>query len=147
MTGWHIAHLLALGAWAGLVMTEAVIEIAGHRSASLAYAVARFHRSIDLFVELPLLGAVLLTGSVLFHRATPNTALWIKVVFAHGAIAANLACVYLVLRRARLAEGGPDQADSGALRRLTRLIFGAFIVGIPLALVALVLGGSRLGWW
>ena len=144
MKGWHIAHLLSLGAWAGLVLTESVMELVGHRSDRLRYAVARLHRAIDLWVELPLLALVLLTGTVLLLSVQPDAALHIKVTCGLIAIAANVACVILVLLRARIAEAG---ADVRTHDRLTTRIFLTASVGMPLALVALYLGGARHGWW
>lgn len=144
MNGWHIAHLLSLGGWAGLVLTESVMELVSHRSERLRYAVARLHRAIDLWVELPLLALVLVTGVILLLSVQPDGALHMKVTCGLTAIAANVACVFYVLKRGRIAETG---VDVRAHDRLTKRIFLTASVGMPLALVALYLGGARQGWW
>jgi len=141
---WHSLHLIVLGAWAGLVAGELVIETAGRRSAELRRAVARFHHVIDLYVELPLLAGVVLTGSILLVDAQPDARLWTKVGFGLGAVATNLACVYPVVRRGREAGISPNDES---FNRFTPWVYRAAGLGVPMALVALVLGGQRAGWW
>jgi hypothetical protein len=53
----HVAHLMTLGIWLGIVMTEALFEFSGSDADSLR-AAARFHYTVDLFGELPVLSAV-----------------------------------------------------------------------------------------
>ncbi len=141
---WLTLHLVVLSAWAGLVGAETVLEVTGRRRAALGEAVARFHYWIDVLVELPLLAGVLVTGAVLLSEARLDALLWVKVGAGLGAVAANGACAVAVIARQRLARSGASEA---ALAPLTRRVFRTAIVGGPLALVALWLGGERVGWW
>jgi len=59
-------HLVMLSLWGGVVATEAVIEVYPFRQRELHTATIRFHYWIDLLVELPLVLAVIATGSALF---------------------------------------------------------------------------------
>jgi hypothetical protein len=58
----HVAHLIVLGMWLGVVITEALFEFAASDAESLR-AAARFHYRVDKFGELPILFAVLVTGT------------------------------------------------------------------------------------
>ena len=143
-TGWHVAHLLALGVWAGLVAAELMIEVGGARQPALRGAVARLHHLIDVYVEAPVLVAVVGTGTVLLTRTAPDALLWTKVALGLGAVGANAACVVVVVRRGRAAAAG---AADETVAPLTRWVFRSAFVGVPLGLAALLLGGGRVGWW
>jgi hypothetical protein len=129
----HVAHLIAVAAWAGLVLAEGALELGARDEASRRFA-ARLHYRLDLLFELPLLGVVLGTGSVLAARSWPFTTLhWVKVGAGLVPVAINLACVYGVVARFRA------QDDPAALERWTRRILLA-AVGAPFFLVAATLG-------
>lgn len=142
--GWLIGHLVALSAWAGLVMGEIVLEVSGIRMPRLRDAASRLHYFIDVFVEIPLLGAVVLTGAMLLASTSHvDAALWLKVSMGLGAVSVNSVCAGFVIARYRKAEAG----DSAGVDRLTRWIVMTVVVGLPLGLAALWLGGRRAGWW
>ena len=131
---WHIAHLAALGLWAGLVAAEGVVELSARTDEERRFA-SRLHARMDAIVELPLLCAVLLTGAVLVSRAWPLSPLhWVKVIAGLLAVSANLWCVVHVFARQR------RQADPVELRRQGRLVRLTAVVGLPFAGVALYLG-------
>ncbi len=144
MTGWHLAHLFILAAWAGLVLGELVIEAVSAGDHELRRAAARFHRAIDLYIEIPLLTGVVVTGVVLMGRANLDASLWIKIACGLGAVGINIACAVAVLLRARAADAG---ADEPVLAGWTRWVWRSGAVGVPLGLAALVMGGTRVGWW
>ena len=48
MRGLLFAHLLAIGFWSGVVAVEIVLERSRSASQPISYAVARYHRRIDL---------------------------------------------------------------------------------------------------
>ena len=50
----HVAHLIVLGMWLGVVITEVLFEFAASDGESLRVA-ARFHYKVDKFGELPIL--------------------------------------------------------------------------------------------
>jgi hypothetical protein len=133
-----------VGAWFGLVAGEMVMETIARRDETLAHAAARFHRWLDLCAEIPLFSAVVLSGTLLLARATPDVNLWIKVACGLLAVAANAICVAPVLSRARLAAAG---APAEALLTGTRWVFGTATAGLPFGLAALYLGGQRFSWW
>ena len=137
MDGWVAAHLIALGSWAGVVGVELLYEGAARLGYLRSADVARLHRWTDRVLEIPLLAAVVLTGLVLWARAGWSPALLNKVALGLGAVTANAVCLPLVERRARSAE--PE--------RQFVPIAATALVGVPLALAALAMGGRRAGWW
>lgn len=136
MEAWRIAHLWVLAMWAGLVAGEGVMEIVARRDEAFAAVVARMHLWIDVFVEVPLLAAVVATGAVLLV-GTPLTALhYVKIAFGLFAIGVNLWCTGVVVRRHRVAA----VAGAATMRAESDRIFLAIKLGLPAALVALWLG-------
>lgn len=144
MTGWHIAHIVVLSLWAGLVAAESVMELVARRASDLTVAMARFHYYLDIVLEVPLLLGVVLTGTVLLMQTQPDAALWVKVAAGLGAVASNVVCVVVVIRRNRAAT---SDGDVGALARLSSWVQRTAFTGVPLGLLALYLGGHRAGWW
>ena len=99
MEPFHLAHLVALGMWLGVVITEVLFEFAGSDADSLR-AAARFHYNVDKFGELPILVAVLVTGTILAVRAWPLTPLHlIKIAASLIALGCALVCTLWVFRR------------------------------------------------
>jgi hypothetical protein len=97
-------HLVFVGLWLGCVLTEALFEralLGQGRGNELI--LARLHKRVDLFVEIPAFVMVLLTGGALLAQTAATPLLHTKVGFALVAIAANIYCVYLVFRRERFA--------------------------------------------
>lgn len=133
----HAFHLLVLGAWGGLVAAELVIELSARATADLR-AAAALHYKLDLWVELPVLVMVLVSGSLLTLRVWPLDALHaLKIGCGLGAVVANLYCVVQVIRRHRARD------DEAALRLRTRRVYASAVVGVPLALVAAYVGWMR----
>ncbi len=139
MTGLHLAHLILLGMWAGLVLAEIVVELLPRWRPELWLATARFHFWMDMLIEAPLLVGVVVTGALLLRRVPVDATLVVKSVAGSLAVTANVACLAVVVRRAR---SGTDVAQ---VRRLSAAVAVTALVGLPCALVALVLGLRRLG--
>ena len=100
----HLAHLIALGVWLGVVITEVLFEFAGSDPDSLR-AAARFHYNVDKYGELPILVGVLVTGTLLTARAWPLTPLHvIKIATSLVAVGSALICVRWVFRRRRIED-------------------------------------------
>jgi len=132
------AHLVVLALWGGVVATEAVLEVAPFRRPELHPATIRLHYWIDLLVELPLVLAVVATGITLVVLADSLSARHVvKLVFAGGAVAVNLFCIGVVLRRARALDGPGAEARRW---RASRIVLACFAVGLACAAVAAVLG-------
>lgn len=128
-----MAHLIALSAWAGVLLVEVVIERLGERRELAALAV-QAHFWIDVLVELPLVAAVLLTGAVLLARGWPPAGpQLVKLAAAATAIAINLYCAVVVIVRHR-ARG-----DADAVRRYGRHV-RLSVLGVPFGVVAAYLG-------
>jgi hypothetical protein len=142
--GWLTAHLVVLALWGGLISAEVVMEFGGRVSERLSYATARMHYWTDLFIEIPLLTSVVVTGLILLMSTQADALLWVKVACGLGAVAANAVCVAVVFRRNRMALAG---GGAVALRGLSRWVFRTAFVGVPLAIVAFWIGGYRVGWW
>jgi hypothetical protein len=129
------AHLFALCALAALVVAEGVLELSARDDGAFRRA-ARAHFLIDMFVEVPLLVTVLATGVVLATRVPAWTSLHlIKIAAGLVAVAANLFCVAIVVRR----HAARDRVD--ALRRDTHLIrVVSPAIGVPAGAVAAWIG-------
>ena len=100
-------HMLFAGAWIGTVLVEALFERAllgqGHQQELI---LARLHWKVDKLVELPLLLAVLVSGTRLLGPMPVQGLLRAKLVLAAVAIGANLYCIWLVRLRLKMAEAG-----------------------------------------
>ena len=104
MEPFHVAHLLALGVWLGVVITEVLFEFTGSDEESLR-AAARFHYNVDKFGELPILLAILVTGSILTVRAWPLTSLHlIKVGTSLVALSCAFICTLWVFKRREIQD-------------------------------------------
>ena len=129
----HVAHLMALGMWLGVVITEVLFEFAASDAESLR-AAARFHYHVDKFGELPILFAVVVTGTILAAQAWPLTRLhFIKIAASLVAVGANLICTLWVFQRRRIE-------DANVLLGFRRRIWSLAAVGVVCATPALYLG-------
>ena len=131
-------HLVVLSLWGGVVATEAVIEVYPFRHRDMHPASIRLHYWIDLLVEAPLVLAVVATGIVLLYLTDPVTPLHlVKVGFAAGAVAVNVFCIAVVVRRGRRYDLG---VDDDLLWGSSRLVLACFAVGLTCAAVAAAAG-------
>lgn len=129
----HVAHLMVLGMWLGIVTTEALFEFSGSDPESLR-AAARFHYTVDMFGELPILLLVLVTGTFLAVRAWPlPPLLWVKIAASLVAVVANLICAVWVVQRRRIE-------DANVLLGFRRRIWSTAAVGTVFGTFALYLG-------
>jgi hypothetical protein len=129
----HVAHLLAIGIWLGIVITEALFEFSGSDAASLR-AAARFHYTVDVFGELPILVIVLVTGTILAVRGWPLTPLhFVKIGASLVAVAANLICAVWVVQRRQVE-------DADVLLGFRRRIWSTAAIGVVFGTFALVVG-------
>ncbi len=136
MHGLEAFHVIVLGLWGGVVLVELLYEWGGVAGRLPAKDVAWLHQRTDRFIELPIIALVVVSGLLLWHSRGWSMDLLPKVLFAGGAVAANLGCYVVVERRAKDPQPGH-----------TRSVFISAVIGVPLAAVALYLGGSRAGWW
>lgn len=133
-----IAHVALLALWGGVVATEVIVELHAALHPPLQDAAARFHLRIDLILELPLILGVIASGSFLLAHAWPPTSLHlVKLACVAVPILSNLACVALVVMRARSLDSG---ASASVPRAHTRRIFVTALVGVPFAFAGAVLG-------
>lgn len=133
MEPFHVAHLIVLAMWLGVVITEILFEFAGSDPDSLR-AAARFHYHVDKFGELPILIGVLFTGTILTVRAWPLTPLHlIKIAASLVAVGASLLCVLWVFQRRRVQ-------DANVLRGFRRRIWTLAAIAAIFATPALYLG-------
>ena len=135
MEPFHLAHLVALGIWLGVVITEVLFEFAGSDADSLR-AAARFHYNVDKFGELPILFAVLITGAILAVRAWPLTPLhFIKIATSLIAVGCALICTLWVFQRRRVED---VSALLGFRRRIWSLAAGGAVFATPALYLGLV---------
>lgn len=131
----HAAHLIALAMWLGVVITEVLFEFAASDAESLR-AAARFHYNVDKYGELPILVAVLGTGTMLAVRAWPLTPLHvIKVAASLVAVGSALICVHWVFQRRRIEDVSVLQ---GFRRRIWTLAAVAAVFATPALYLGLV---------
>ncbi len=94
-----LLHMLAVGAWLGLVMVEGVVERTHRAEPKVAAIVADIHYRSDLYIELPLLVLVLVSGIWLFELERFSGWYAAKVILGCLSIAINLFCILPVVRR------------------------------------------------
>jgi hypothetical protein len=134
MEPFHLAHLIVLGMWLGVVITEVLFEFAGSDADSLR-AAARFHYNVDKFGELPILVGVLVTGTILAARAWPLSPLHvIKIAASLIAVGSALICVLWVFQRRRIED---VNALLGFRRRIWTLAAVAAVFATPALYIGL----------
>ena len=133
-----MVHLIMLSLWGGVVATEAVVELYPFRRKELHPAAIRFHYWIDLLVELPLVLAVIATGTALALSMDALSGLhWVKILLGATAVSINLFCIIVVVRRGRRL----DRDDSPEpLWRASRIVLACFVLGLLAAAGAATLG-------
>ncbi|MBI1889461.1 MAG: hypothetical protein HYS18_02315 [Burkholderiales bacterium] len=100
-------HLVFAGLWLGCVLTEALFEralLGTGRDKELI--LAKLHKKVDIFIEIPAFLLVLITGGFMLHSAPHSMALLAKIGFGGLALVANVYCVCLVFKRVRYASDG-----------------------------------------
>ena len=131
----HLAHLIVLGMWLGVVITEVLFEFAASDAESLR-AAARFHYKVDKYGELPILIAVLVTGTMLAVRAWPLTPLhFVKIAASLIAVGSALLCVLWVFERRRIED---VNVLLGFRRRIWTLAAVAAVFATPALYLGLV---------
>jgi len=133
-----MVHLVVLSIWGGVVATEAVVEVTPFRRRELHEAAIRFHYWIDLLVELPLVLAVVATGTALALTIPALSGLHIvKILLGATAVAVNLFCIGVVIRRGKRLSRFEDEAT---LWRASRVVLACFAIGLLAAAGAATLG-------
>lgn len=131
----HVAHLVVLGMWLGVVITEVLFEFTASDAESLR-AAAKFHYNVDKYGELPILIAVLVTGTILTVRAWPLTPLhFIKIAASLAAVSAALVCVLWVFQRRQIED---VEVLLGFRRRIWTLAAIAAVFATPALYIGLV---------
>ncbi len=127
-------HLVFVGLWLGCVLTEALFErsLLG-QGRDKEWILARLHKRVDLFVEIPAFVVVLLTGGAMLANTAPSALLHAKIGFALLAIGANIYCVYLVFRRERFAANN-QWVEFDAIDHKQHKFGAVVLVGMLLAL-------------
>jgi hypothetical protein len=132
----HVAHLVVVSIWAGLVLAESALEL-GARDDDSRRAAALLHYRLDLLFEIPLLVAILATGAVLTARARPLSDLhYVKIGAGLVAVFMTFGTNVLVILRRRRVD------DAREVERLTKRIVLAG-AGLPFGVVAAYLGLTR----
>ena len=139
-----LIHIIFLGLWGGLVLVEILFELQMFRDQIDELSIAKLHRLSDRFFELPILAVVVGSGWYLWHQTDYSGEFLPKIIFAIGAVLANLICYVFVEQRASTAEliavNGvveENSENSVKLRVLSKRLFSTIIPGVALAMVAL----------
>ncbi len=142
MSPLQFAHVIFLGLWGGCVFVEVLLELSALKNNALHNIMPELHYKIDVFIELPLLFLVLATGIFLFQSAAMSPLLVLKAGAGLWAVAANVYCVFVVIKRKKAA----DRGDGKQVEKYTRRVFASAITGIPAGLCALFLGLYFMGF-
>jgi hypothetical protein len=129
-------HLLAVGIWVGCIAVETVVELSGDYGDEQPYLPAKLHRAIDLYIEIPVLTALLVTGFLLVDWSTLGGLLLVKVLCGIGAVATNFGCAVVVFKRKRWADLRDEAGVETSNRHLA--VLGALF--FPLSLATLAIG-------
>ena len=118
LTSWPWFTSMVLSLWGGVVATEAVIEILPFRQRELHAATIRFHYWIDLLVELPLVLAVIATGSrALWILTDPVTPLHLVKIGLGGCCCRGQSLLHRGRGQTRTAAGERDDRRWAAVAR------------------------------
>jgi hypothetical protein len=135
-----VVHLCLVAAFLGLYACEVVVE-ASHSKDELHPVAIRVHYLLDVFVEIPLVSGILISGIALSLLVEEITAPHVWLI-ACGTIAA-LSCLVCFFKfvRTRKKLLGDDPIDDEELVRI-RNRFGIFSFSVlnPALLVALGVG-------
>ena len=135
-------HVLALGLWGGCVAVEMLLESSARSDPGLRVQVARYHDTIDRYIETPILIAVLVTGLLLLHWELLQGWYLVLVVSGSTAVLINFLCVIPVVRRKRAVDAG----DMSRVDADSRWIFRAFWTGASAAAIAFFSAAVLRGW-
>jgi len=142
LNGLVFLHIAFSALWLGCVLTEAIFERTLLADGADRYPIlAQLHYRVDLIVELPAMFGVTATGVAMLMRAgVVDPLLTWKIAFGILALATNLWCFVLVLRRRDRAIA----RDAAGFLRLDHLQhrIGALVLASLLA--AMVTGYLRL---
>lgn len=136
MSGVMVVHVFAAGLWLGCILVEAFFErmLAGRDEFRLE--LAKLHRNVDTFVELPAIIMVLASGGLLYAAAAPSVAFHLMTGFGLVAAAANFYCAILVRRRFASARAGDWKGYQRADARHTNI----GVIAVTAILAAAVAG-------
>lgn len=129
-------HLFAVAFWLGVVAVEYLMEQNRAQSRGQGFTVARLHRKIDLFFEMPAFSVVLVTGLLLIEPARFDGIYALKVIAGGIAVVGNVLCLVPVLKRRAAAE----QDNLSDVIRQSKLIDIISLLAIPAGLLALACG-------
>ncbi len=143
-----VIHLCFVFCWIGCLITEAVIEYYPlFFDKTYHHSSIRFHKWIDLLVELPLAVGTLLTGIVLTFTIEQITNLHIiKIICSLSACIFVSFCIKKVLRRNRMLD---EKFSEETLVKYSKMIMlkltGFFTFFFVLSLVlGVLLGYNRI---
>lgn len=136
MSIYALMHICAISFWFGVVGAEFVIERSRADSREHGFAVARNHFWIDVLLEGPVAVVVLISGCVLLLNAPLTPLLGVKILAGSTAVIVNILCLAPVILRKRAA----DRGELGAVIKHSAWIDRITVVGLPAALLALILG-------
>ncbi len=136
-----VLHISFIVAWAAIIAVESIIEFFNDiRTSDQAKMVADLHFKIDVYLEVPVVLGVLVTGALLLSDATWSILLAIKVAGALFAIGMNALCVVIVIRRHAALRDAVVEGVAESFTVRSNRIFDLASVGIPVGIAAFVLG-------
>jgi len=142
MNTWLVTHLIFIGFWGGCVAVEMVMEFWGRKNLERKHQTAQLHFLIDVYIEIPILLIVLVSGIALFdvnNLVFPTYK--IKIIAGLIPVLINVFCLIPIIKR----KYASDQNDVESMDRNTRLIFICFFTGLASAMVALAAGLHIVG--
>jgi uncharacterized membrane protein len=145
MPAWlPLLHAILAAAWLGCVLTETVFErLLLAQGPALHGLLGRLHRRVDLAIELPALMGVAASGAWMLAVRGGAMDHWLEAKITIGliAIAANLWCIRLVLRRCTQALAG-DEAGFAASDRAQHRWGAVVLLGLLASFILALLRSS-----
>jgi len=118
------------------VAVETLLERSPRKLPAMKTLVPQLHYWIDLYIEIPILIGILLSGLMMLQEQHFEVLFVVKILAGLLAIGVNLWCVIPVVKRKKAA----DSNDSEQVRKYSRQILLATQIGFPAAMLALCIG-------
>lgn len=140
-----LLHLTFLSIWAVVIIIETILELAPFKNGTLLEHTINRHYKIDIYIELPLIILVILSGMALLLSIPHVTTLHVvKLAFAGVAVGAGLACINLVIKRKRILDNNePAEKLMIVSRKILKCGIG-IIAGLITAAIGFYLAYLRL---
>ncbi len=136
-----VIHLTFVAGFVGMFLCESVVEAYGSQNDNVKPFTARAHYLIDLFIELPLVAGILISGTALAFLVNKISYLHIALISIGAFTALYCPFAFFTWVRTRNKMYEDDNHDKRKMKRLWRdfSIAGALLF-VPGLLLSLTIG-------